>query len=123
RRVVAIPARFTSAEAYKSTLVSALVEEINLRLAEPVQQFYGVVRRLLNAVPPANSSNTNNNSSFGGWSGGGAPHKQQHQSHQHFSNRQAPNQHGRPGQQAGAASAANPGGAFARLPAPAKAAE
>ncbi|GLC60082.1 hypothetical protein PLESTB_001571200 [Pleodorina starrii] len=51
QRLVAIPARFSGPAHYRATMVNAMVEEINLRLAESVQQLYGIVRRLLSANP------------------------------------------------------------------------
>ncbi|KAG2493974.1 hypothetical protein HYH03_007901 [Edaphochlamys debaryana] len=121
RRLVAIPARFNGPEHYRSVMIAALVEEVNLRLAEPVQQLYGHVRRLLSrqegtAGGPQQQAAPNPNP---GW---GRPGQGQGQGQ---------GQHGRgPGGGGGgngfAVAAANSGGAggsFVRLPPAAQAAE
>ncbi|GIL85344.1 hypothetical protein Vretifemale_13825, partial [Volvox reticuliferus] len=68
QRLVAIPSRFTGPEHYRSTLVSAMVEEINLRLCESVQPLYGIVRGLLSSTAPMTAG--------GGRQGGGMQPRQ-----------------------------------------------
>ncbi|GLI60456.1 hypothetical protein VaNZ11_002613, partial [Volvox africanus] len=68
QRLVAIPSRFAGSEQYRSTLMSAMTEEINLRLCESVQPLYGIVRCLLTSTTPMAVG--------GGRQGGGMQSKQ-----------------------------------------------
>ncbi|GIL55585.1 hypothetical protein Vafri_11136 [Volvox africanus] len=52
QRLVAIPSRFVGSEQYRFTLMSAMTEEINLRLCESVQPLYEIVRCLLSSTTP-----------------------------------------------------------------------
>lgn len=49
-RVITVPAAFASVLAYKGVLMDALVEEINLRVAESARHFNAVVGRVLGAA-------------------------------------------------------------------------
>ncbi|KAG2430776.1 hypothetical protein HYH02_013615 [Chlamydomonas schloesseri] len=71
QRLVAIPAAFSGPEHYRSTLIAALVEEINLRLGESAQQFFGIARRLLATSGGGSGGASSGGGGYGGNAGGG----------------------------------------------------